>query len=34
MGAVPALGQHTGALLAEMGFTAEEIATLRAEGVV
>jgi itaconate CoA-transferase len=34
MDAVPALGQHTGALLSEMGFTAEEIAELRAEAVV
>jgi formyl-CoA transferase len=34
MGAVPALGQHTDALLAETGRTDDEIAALRAAGVV
>ncbi len=32
MGAVPALGAHTGAVLAELGYTAQEIAALRASG--
>ncbi len=34
MGAVPALGQHTGALLSEIGLTDDQIATLHAAGVV
>ena len=34
MGAIPALGQHTGAVLAELGLTDEEIAVLRAQGAV
>jgi len=34
MGAVPALGEHTDAVLAELGFAAPEIATLRDAGAV
>lgn len=34
MGAVPALGQHTDAVLTELGFGEGEVAALRAEGVV
>jgi itaconate CoA-transferase len=34
MGEVPALGQHTGAILEELGFDAETIARWRKEGVV
>ncbi|MGO4425417.1 CaiB/BaiF CoA transferase family protein [Streptomyces sp. MCAF7] len=34
MGAVPALGEHTDAVLAELGFPAEEIADLREQGAV
>jgi formyl-CoA transferase len=34
MGAVPALGQHTAAILAELGLDADRIAELRALGVV
>ena len=34
MGAVPALGQHTEAILGEIGFDAETIATWRKEGVI
>ncbi|UYF95208.1 CoA transferase [Rhodococcus aetherivorans] len=34
MGAVPALGQHTDAVLAELGFTDEQVAGLRAAGIV
>lgn len=34
MGAVPALGQHTDALLGEVGRTGDQIAALRAAGVV
>jgi itaconate CoA-transferase len=34
MDAVPALGQHSNALLAELGFTADEIAGLCAEGAI
>ena len=34
MGAVPALGEHTQALLAELGYGAEEIEALAAEGVI
>ena len=34
MDAVPALGQHTDAILAEIGLTSAEIATLRSEGAI
>lgn len=34
MGAVPGLGQHTDAVLAELGLGADEIAVLRARGVI
>ena len=34
MGAVPAVGQHTDAILAELGLSIGEIATLRGDGVV
>jgi crotonobetainyl-CoA:carnitine CoA-transferase CaiB-like acyl-CoA transferase len=34
MGAVPGLGQHTDAVLAELGLGEEEIATLRERGVI
>lgn len=34
MGAVPGLGQHTDAILAEFGYTGEEIAGLRRRGAV
>jgi itaconate CoA-transferase len=34
MGAIPALGEHTDALLAELGLGATEIERLRAEGAV
>jgi crotonobetainyl-CoA:carnitine CoA-transferase CaiB-like acyl-CoA transferase len=34
MGAVPGLGEHTDAVLAELGFTTEEIGSLRAGGAV
>jgi itaconate CoA-transferase len=34
MGAVPGLGQHTDAVLGEFGFGADEIAALRARGVI
>lgn len=34
MGAVPGLGQHTDAILAELGYTGEDIAGLRARGAV
>lgn len=34
MGAIPALGQHTDAVLAELGLADEEIAALRAQGAV
>lgn len=32
MGAIPALGEHTAAILAEFGYSASEISELRAEG--
>jgi crotonobetainyl-CoA:carnitine CoA-transferase CaiB-like acyl-CoA transferase len=34
MGAVPGLGEHTDAVLAEFGLTAAELAVLRADGVI
>lgn len=34
MGAVPGLGEHTDAVLAEFGFTTDELARLRADGVI
>lgn len=34
MGAVPGLGEHTDAVLGELGLTGEDIATLRAHGVI
>lgn len=34
MGAVPSLGQHTDAVLTELGLTAQDIATMRASGAV
>ncbi len=34
MGAVPGLGEHTDAVLGELGLSAEEIAQLRAEGAI
>jgi crotonobetainyl-CoA:carnitine CoA-transferase CaiB-like acyl-CoA transferase len=34
MGEVPGLGQHTDAVLTEMGFSAEELAQLRADGAI
>jgi crotonobetainyl-CoA:carnitine CoA-transferase CaiB-like acyl-CoA transferase len=34
MSAVPALGQHTDAILAELGFSADDVARLRSNGVV
>jgi crotonobetainyl-CoA:carnitine CoA-transferase CaiB-like acyl-CoA transferase len=34
MGAVPGLGQHTDAVLGELGLTAAELAQLRANGVI
>jgi len=34
MGAVPALGQHTDAILSELGFTADIIAAWRKEGTI
>ncbi|WP_029105488.1 CaiB/BaiF CoA-transferase family protein [Mycobacterium sp. 360MFTsu5.1] len=34
MGAVPGLGQHTEAILAEFGYTGEEIAGMHARGVI
>jgi crotonobetainyl-CoA:carnitine CoA-transferase CaiB-like acyl-CoA transferase len=34
MGAVPGLGQHTDAVLAELGITANEIAALREQGAI
>ena len=34
LGPIPAVGQHTGAILAELGFTDAEVAALRAAGTV
>jgi crotonobetainyl-CoA:carnitine CoA-transferase CaiB-like acyl-CoA transferase len=34
MGAVPGLGEHTDAVLGELGLTAAELARLRADGVI
>jgi crotonobetainyl-CoA:carnitine CoA-transferase CaiB-like acyl-CoA transferase len=34
MDAVPALGEHAEAILAELGFAASEIARLRADAVI
>ena len=34
MDAVPALGEHTDAILGQQGYSAERIAALRAEGVI
>jgi crotonobetainyl-CoA:carnitine CoA-transferase CaiB-like acyl-CoA transferase len=34
MGAVPALGEHTESVLDELGFTAAEVAQLRADGAI
>jgi itaconate CoA-transferase len=34
IGAIPAVGEHTDALLAELGYSADEIAALRAAGAV
>ena len=34
MGDVPSVGQHTDAVLAEIGFTAERIAAMRMAGAV
>jgi crotonobetainyl-CoA:carnitine CoA-transferase CaiB-like acyl-CoA transferase len=34
MTAVPGLGEHTDAVLGELGFTADEIARLRDEGAI
>ena len=34
MGPVPGLGQHTDAILGELGFTAADLARLRADGVI
>jgi crotonobetainyl-CoA:carnitine CoA-transferase CaiB-like acyl-CoA transferase len=34
MDAVPALGEHTGAVLSELGYSDEEIERLRAGGAV
>ncbi len=34
MGAIPGLGEHTDAVLTEFGVTAEELAQLRADGVI
>ena len=33
-GPIPALGEHTGPVLRELGFSAEDLAVMRAEGVV
>jgi crotonobetainyl-CoA:carnitine CoA-transferase CaiB-like acyl-CoA transferase len=34
MGAVPGLGEHTDAVLGELGVSVEEIGRLRADGVI
>lgn len=34
MGAIPGLGEHTDTVLSEIGFTAAELAQLRAEGAI
>jgi crotonobetainyl-CoA:carnitine CoA-transferase CaiB-like acyl-CoA transferase len=34
LGLIPAVGQHTGVILAELGFTDAEVATLRQAGTV
>jgi len=34
MGAVPGLGQHTDAVLAELGIADDEIVALRAQGAI
>jgi crotonobetainyl-CoA:carnitine CoA-transferase CaiB-like acyl-CoA transferase len=34
LGPIPAVGQHTGAILAELGFTDAELAALREAGTV
>lgn len=34
MGAVPGLGEHTDAVLSELGYSAEELAVLRGEGAI
>jgi crotonobetainyl-CoA:carnitine CoA-transferase CaiB-like acyl-CoA transferase len=34
VGAVPAVGEHTELVLADLGYTREEIARLRAQGIV
>jgi crotonobetainyl-CoA:carnitine CoA-transferase CaiB-like acyl-CoA transferase len=34
MGPVPAVGEHSDAILTELGRTGEEVAALRADGVV
>jgi formyl-CoA transferase len=34
MDPVPAVGEHTGAILTELGRSADDIAALRADGVV
>jgi formyl-CoA transferase len=34
MGPVPALGEHTGAVLTELGYTAAQIADFRQSGVI
>ena len=34
MGALPAVGEHTGRVLAELGYSPEEIVAMRAAGAV
>jgi crotonobetainyl-CoA:carnitine CoA-transferase CaiB-like acyl-CoA transferase len=34
MGAVPGLGEHTDAVLGELGLTIDEVSRLRADGVI
>ena len=34
MGAVPGLGEHTDAVLAELGFTDDDVAALREQGAI